>query len=279
MTDLKTEWLEIAALPSATTHEEVCALRPKREAILNRIKENPALLTIEILDIMADIAGRSPWRDIDDPNAEIPHQQTPAQDVCFETQRMMLTLARIVPEMGKPIVERVEALIQDSLDWDIRKQGVMDLWILAIGKNEGVKWLAVEALERQGEENSDKYIRFAARDQLLQTVQYKPDVLPRAIAALAKGTDDPAPEARTRALALLTNHVKSDKCSYDEAESLMQIFEKAAAIECGQDGGAQYWAARGVTDVQEARRLDAAKQVLETGTEVKPLKPLVLKKP
>jgi hypothetical protein len=104
-------------------------------------------------------------------------------------------------------------------------------------------------------------------------------VAPRAWEAQANGTRDPDPENGRRALAVLTNRVKESDCSYDEAEKLMALFRKAAAKAGAEDEAVQYWAERGINDIQKRRLQELVDRGCSTVDDVQPLKPFKLKTP
>lgn len=282
MTDLLANIKEADAIRASIGADDYDAFQPARKAIesvYTSIKENPALLTPDVLTALTALAAASPFRDINDPDAELHHQQTMPQDVCLTTLRMIGRLPYAAPEKAVEIVAAIESLAQDNLDYDIRNQAVMSLWSLA-GRENPAKYPAIEALERQGASNSCHYIRTGARDNLLSLAKEDDgELLQRALAAQIKGAEDPEPEARTRALALLTNRILNPACPYEEAESLMHLFEKAAAKQ-GADGEAlQYWAEHGIADIQRKRLDDIVASGGKTRLDVQPMKPLAFRKP
>lgn len=278
MTDLIKEINEIKAGMPAREPDDVFPLRDKLYAIADRVSENPALLTDAVLDGLAAIAGDSPFRDIHDPGAELHHRQNPAQDVCLVAVRLFETLAAQVPDKAGQVVARLESLARDNLDYDIRQQAVMDLWVLSL-QSEPLRSFGVAALERQGAENSCSYIRTICRDNLLQTAKEIPELASRAWTAQAEGTVDEDRDARVRALALLTNRVKEKDCSYAEAENLMTLFRKAAAKAGSEEEAVKYWADQGVGDIQERRMTELVERGCSTLDDVQPFKPIKLKAP
>ncbi len=282
MTDLLASIKEADAVRATIGAEDYTAFPPARKAIdsvYSAIKENPALLTETVLSALTVLAGASPFKDINDEGAELHHRQNMSQDVCLTTARMIGRLPYAAPEKSVEIVAALESLVQDNLDYDIRHEAIMSLWMLA-GRDNPAKFPAIEALERQGASNSCHYIRTGARDNLLSLAKEDDkELLQRAIAAQIKGAEDPELEARTRALALITSHIKSPACTYEEAESLMHLFEKAAAKGCADGEALQYWAEHGIADIQRKRLDDIVASGGKTRHDVQPMKPLALKKP
>lgn len=282
MSDFLADIRDVDAIRATIGAEEYQAfgpVRPKLDGICAQVKENPALLTDEVIAALAKLAAASPFKDINDPDTTYHHQQNMSQDVCLTALRLIGRLPYFAPEKTVQLVDALESLARDNLDYDIRKEAVMDLWMLAT--RDGVSKLpAIEALERQGIANSCHYIRTISRDQLLSIAKEDdPAMLQRALAAQIQGAEDPVPEARTRALALLTNRIKSPECPYEEAESLMHLFEKAAAKQGAEGEALQHWAEHGIDDIQRKRLEDIVKSGGKTRIDVQPMKPLVIKKP
>lgn len=286
MTDLLAEIETIkrvhAAIPkddyNGDSFDIVHQVKDRMYAMVDSVKEDPALLTPAVLDGFAGIAANSPFRDIHDPDAEIHHRQTSAQDICLNAVRIFDDLAQAAPGMTGQVVDRLEALVRDNLDYDIRREALMDLWMLTMWEG-AAQEPAFAALERQGKTNDCHEIRTQCRDNLLQTAKEHPDLAPRAWQAQIDGAGDPDTEARTRALALLTNRVKEADCSYDEAENLMTLFRKAAAKAGAEEATVQYWAQQGVGDIQTRRMKELVERGCSTVDDVQPIKPFKLKLP
>ncbi|MEZ0259396.1 MAG: hypothetical protein ACAH80_00200 [Alphaproteobacteria bacterium] len=282
MTDLLADIKDADTIRATIGAEEYDAFQPARnklDGIYDQVKADPALLTDAVLKALTDLAAASPFKDIHDPGAELHHRQTMSQDVCLTALRLIGRLPYAAPEKSQQLVDALEGLARDNLDFDIRKEAIMDLWMLA-GHDRPHKIPAIEALERQGISNDCHYIRTMARDNLLSIAKEDdPAMLQRALAAQIQGAEDPVPEARTRALALLTNRIKSPECPYEEAESLMHLFEKAAARKGLEGEPLQYWAEHGIDDIQRKRLEDIVATGGKTRLDVQPMRPLQIKKP
>src|SRR5207253_2799542 len=94
-------------LPLEMTDESYKAsydLRKKLENIFETLQNNPALFTPQVLESLISLAGSSPYRDINDPGADLHHRQTPGQDVCLKAVRTIMELAVAFPrQCGEPI--------------------------------------------------------------------------------------------------------------------------------------------------------------------------------
>lgn len=283
MSDFLADIRDVDAIRATIGAEEYQAfgpVRPKLDGICAQVKENPALLTDEVIAALTKLAAASPFKDINDPDTPYHHQQHMSQDVCLNALRLIGRLPYFAPEKAPQLVDALEALARDNLDYDIRKEAIMDLWMLGSHVDRPFQMLAIEALERQGISNDCHYIRTLSRDNLLGiSREDDPALLQRALAAQIQGAEDPVPEARTRALALLTNRIKSPECPYEEAESLMHLFEKAAARKGLEGEALQYWAEHGIDDIQRKRMEDIIATGGKTRLDVQPMKPLQIKKP
>lgn len=220
--------LERIKTTPVNSRESFWPLQEQLNGVFNAITKDPALLSVEVLDVLESIAGNSPFSDINSTPKGVHHRQTPAQDVCLHTIREFRRLSYAAPSQGADIIRRLENMVRDNLDYDIRTEALTKIWGISMRK-ELPQEEAVAALERQGVQNSNSYIRSCARDWLLDTSKEHEEFVPRAMAAQIKGTEDPDPEARTRAIALLSNRVKSPSCPDDEAQGLLSVFERAAA--------------------------------------------------
>jgi hypothetical protein len=106
---------------------------------------------------------------------------------------------------------------------------------------------AAAALELTGSSNDHPAIRILARDMLWAASKEQPDLAPRAWAAQLDGVEDAVKEARSRALAMLTNRATEKDCSNDEVLRLMDVFAKAK--EGAPDDASRHWATLGVADI------------------------------
>lgn len=240
---------ELKALQSVASYEAVWPLQDKLEEIFQELQKDPALLSDPCLASLEKIAQNSPHHDIHDPQGELHHKQSPAQDICLYTTSLFVRLAFAFPGKSETIIQCLEQLAQTSLDFNIRKEAVMSLWVLS--QHEQQQPYAVAALEQQGAQNSDASIRMLARENLLGTSQNDEKVVSRAVAAQVKGSQDDDPEARTRAIALLTNRVKSPTCPEEEVRNLLLVFEDAAARAAASDKQVLHWANTGIAESQK----------------------------
>ena len=244
--------LEALKSGAVITQEDYCQARDALEEIREQISNNPALLSNECLDALVEIAMNSPHRDINDENSPLHHSQTPAQDICLYATRLFTSLA-VVSDKRKDILDRVEKITADSLDYNVRNEALGVIWVLGIAKGQSPenRTLSVAALERQGMTNSNHYIRTNARDNVLSIATEYESFTARAMEAQIKGTEDTAAEARARATALLTNRVQSPTCLATEVISLLEVFKKVAAKTPSSDNGTHHWAAEGIKKSEE----------------------------
>ena len=278
MTDFAAEFEKIYASMPARTYEDCDVMRERLDEVYDRLMEPKGPIAPRTMDAIAAIAASSPFKDIHDPDAEIHHRQTPQTTVCLHALRYLVPISHFCAESAAPGVERLEALARDNLDYDVRKEAVMSLWSLSMWKGPAQE-CAIQALERQGKDNDCAWIRMLTRDNLLQTSREYPDMAPRAWTAQINGAEDPDAEARTRALALLTNRVKENECGYEEANSLMKLFRAAAAKAGHEEETVQYWAERGIADIQKRRLEDMAARGCTTLEDVKPSRPIKFQQP
>ena len=234
------------------TRENYCEAEDTLEEVRKQISNTPALLSNECLDALVEIAMNSPHRDINDENSPLYHSQTPGQDVCLYAARLFTSLA-FISDKRKDILDRLEKIAADSLDYDVRNEALSQIWMLGIVKGQSPenRALAVAALERQGMANSNHYVRTTARDHVLSIAREYESFTARAMEAQIKGTEDTAAEARMRATALLTNRVQSPTCLATEVISLLEIFKKVAAKTPSSDNGTLHWAAEGIKKAEE----------------------------
>ncbi len=273
MTDFATEFDQVQARMPAETYEVCDEMRQTLDGIRDRLHEEKGPVDAHTLDAIAALAALSPHKDIHDPNCEFYHPQTPQITVCLHALRYLVPIAHACDENAAPAVARLEALARDNLDYDVRKEAIMSLWTLTMWKG-AAQELAVQALERQGRENDCHYVRMAARDNLLQTAREHPDMAPRAWTAQINGAEDADQECRQRAIALLTNRVKEEDCSYKEANNLMALFQQAAAKYGREEEAVQYWTERGINDIQQRRLADMVARGCTTLEDVKVSRPV-----
>ena len=278
MADLRQGITELNRSIGTSSQETVYAYRDQLDRFVELVTANPERLSDANLEGLVGICRTSPFRDIHDPDSELHHRQTPAQDICLHTIHTLSFLAHRCPDKGAAIVGHLESLVKESLDYDIRNEAMMNLWTMSLDTGATAD-LAFEALERQGASNDCSYIRTNCRDNLLQTAKQRPDMAPRAWNAQVGGADDPDARARTRALAILTNRLKEEDCSYEEAESLMKHFTAAATKTGKTDEALQHWAENGIDAIQKRRMTDIVERGCSTRDDVQPLKPLKLKQP
>jgi hypothetical protein len=226
----------IKNLPVMSREDYVWA-ESRLDEIYDHIKKDPALLTGECLDAIAELALNSPHSDINDPDSPLHHRQTPGQDICLYAARFFMPLLCMAKR--EDIVSRLERIASDSLDYDIRMQAVTSLSCLSYMQDDPAENLAIAlaALERVGENNSNHHIRTLARDGLLSAAREDENFVARAIEAQIKGTEDTSEEARKRAIAMLSGRVKSPTCTESEVRSLMEVFKKVAAKTPSSDEG------------------------------------------
>ena len=210
------------------------------DEIYDYIQKDPALLTSACLDAFVELALSSPYSDINDPDSPLHHSQTPGQDICLAATRFFVPFIHMAKR--EDVVSRLERIASDSLDYDIRREALMSLWVLTNMQDDPAenRAIAFSALERQGESNSNHYIRTLARDNLLEAAKQDQNFVARAMEAQIKGTEDTSAEARKRAIALLSNRVKSPTCPEAEVRSLMDIFKKVAATTSLDEGTLSY---------------------------------------
>lgn len=214
---------------SVTTEEDYDQIDDYLDELYARVKKSPALLTNENLDAFAEIALNSPYRNINSAD-RYDNEHTPAQEICLSTTRRFVKFTALRQDKRQDIIDRLERIAADSLDYNIRQQAIMSIWGLSCFKGLSIenRAMALTALERQAAANSDPYIRSTARDQILSAAREDQSFIARAMAAQISGTEDKNEEARKRATALLTNRVQSPTCPVSEVRSLLEVFQKVA---------------------------------------------------
>lgn len=203
------------------------------KAIVALIKENPALLSGDLLDALEGMAMNSSNRDIHIAIATDLPPASPQQYFSISATYLLKNLSWQNPASGT--IECLENIALNSLDLAVRKEVIYHLCEL-IGVETPARPRAVAALERQGQENSNPYLRSSALQLLYSLAREQEreqgadkDLLPIAIAALVRSTEDSHPDTRNTAVGQLINAVRTAPCQEQDIRKLTQVFEKAAA--------------------------------------------------
>ncbi|MGZ9108895.1 MAG: hypothetical protein ACXW4B_08765 [Micavibrio sp.] len=221
---------QLDALCAALDHDSEAELENGLTAlkqICGHLHDQPALITNRVLDSLTALALNSPHKDIDSGNYN--HQQTAGQDICLLSARTIASLCRIMKDDSVKALNSLDRIVTESRDWDVRNQALGQLrWILP--QRNGVPDPRVMAiLVRQSSQNSDVYIRIYSRDGLADIARNHPGYAALAVDLQHRGITDAAPEARVRALAMLTNRALSATCPIEETIALKTLFEEVAA--------------------------------------------------